>query len=430
MVDVSAKSVTVREATATGRVRTSAQVVALLRDDGLPKGDALAVARVAGIAGAKRTPDLVPLCHPVALHAVTVDLEILDDAVLISATTRTRTDRGGDGGADRGCRGRPRPHRHDQGGGPVGVDHRHPAGVEERRPVRQLAEVLVTLAAGTRAAVITASNRSARGEREDTSGHLLADRLRELGCTVDSVTVVPDDVPAIQAALRSALADGADLVITTGGTGVTPTDVTPEATRPVLEREVPGIAEAIRLETRDRVPTSILSRGLAGTVGASLVVNLPGSPGGVKDGLDRARAHTGTRAESVARRRPQAGRWSGVTAVQPVLCEISTEPLSTDAHQAAVAGPASGAIVVFSGVVRDHDDGRSVVSLDYVGHPSAAEVLRACREEILADPLVHAVAVSHRIGDLQDRRRGTGRRVVGRHRAEAFAACERPGSTS
>lgn len=89
MVDVSAKNVTVREATATGRVRTSAQVVALLRDDGLPKGDALAVARVAGIAGAKRTPDLVPLCHPVALHAVTVDLEILDDAVLITATTRT-----------------------------------------------------------------------------------------------------------------------------------------------------------------------------------------------------------------------------------------------------------------------------------------------------------------------------------------------------
>ena len=89
MVDVSAKSVTVREATATGRVRTSAQVVALLRDDGLPKGDALAVARVAGIAGAKRTPDLVPLCHPVALHAVTVELEIVDDGVLVTATTRT-----------------------------------------------------------------------------------------------------------------------------------------------------------------------------------------------------------------------------------------------------------------------------------------------------------------------------------------------------
>jgi cyclic pyranopterin monophosphate synthase len=89
MVDVSAKSVTVREATATGRVRTSTQVVELLRDDGLPKGDALAVARVAGIAGAKRTPDLIPLCHPIALHAVEVDLDVRDDDVLITATTRT-----------------------------------------------------------------------------------------------------------------------------------------------------------------------------------------------------------------------------------------------------------------------------------------------------------------------------------------------------
>jgi cyclic pyranopterin phosphate synthase len=89
MVDVSAKPVTTRTATATGRLRTSAQVVALLRADGLPKGDALAVARVAGIAGAKRTPDLVPLCHPVALHGVTVDLEVVDDGVLITATART-----------------------------------------------------------------------------------------------------------------------------------------------------------------------------------------------------------------------------------------------------------------------------------------------------------------------------------------------------
>jgi molybdenum cofactor synthesis domain-containing protein len=143
----------------------------------------------------------------------------------------------------------------------------------------------MTVPAGTRAAVVTASNRSARGQREDTSGHLLADRLRELGCAVDGVTVVPDDVSAIQAAIQAALAAGADVVVTTGGTGVTPTDVTPEATRPLLEREVPGIAEAIRMASRDRVPTSVLSRGLAGTVGTALVVNLPGSPGGVKDGV-------------------------------------------------------------------------------------------------------------------------------------------------
>jgi molybdenum cofactor synthesis domain-containing protein len=143
----------------------------------------------------------------------------------------------------------------------------------------------VTVPPGTRASVITASNRGFRGEREDSSGRLLADRLRELGCDPVHVTVVPDEVPAIQAALRAELASGADVVITTGGTGVTPTDVTPEATRPLLEREIPGIAEAIRLIARDRVPTSILSRGVAGTVGASLVVNLPGSPGSVKDGM-------------------------------------------------------------------------------------------------------------------------------------------------
>ncbi|HEX5493783.1 MAG TPA: MogA/MoaB family molybdenum cofactor biosynthesis protein [Mycobacteriales bacterium] len=139
-------------------------------------------------------------------------------------------------------------------------------------------------AAVRRAAVITASNRSARGEREDTSGHLLTRLLREQGFLVDEPVVVPDDIPAIQAALRGALATGVDLVVTTGGTGVTPTDVTPEATRPLLDREIPGIAETIRSASRDRVPTSVLSRGLAGNVGAALVVNLPGSPGGVRDG--------------------------------------------------------------------------------------------------------------------------------------------------
>lgn len=141
------------------------------------------------------------------------------------------------------------------------------------------------IAPGTRAAVITASNRGARGEREDSSGQLLARSLRELGCEVADPVVVPDDVPAIQAALRQALEAGADVVVTTGGTGVTPTDVTPEATRPLLDREIPGIAEAIRLAARDRVPTSVLSRGLAGSVGHVLVVNLPGSPGGVRDGM-------------------------------------------------------------------------------------------------------------------------------------------------
>jgi molybdenum cofactor synthesis domain-containing protein len=135
------------------------------------------------------------------------------------------------------------------------------------------------------AAVITCSNRSAAGERPDDSGQLLTELLEQAGHPVSSRVVVPDDVAAIQAAVRSAVGAGSALVLTTGGTGLAPTDVTPEAIRPLLQREVPGIAEALRLSARDRVPTSVLSRGVAGTVGNALVVTLPGSPSGVRDGM-------------------------------------------------------------------------------------------------------------------------------------------------
>lgn len=136
----------------------------------------------------------------------------------------------------------------------------------------------------SRAAVITVSDRSARGERPDASGPLLAGLLRELGLEVGEPVVVPDEVDAVQEALRAA-ASAYDLVVTTGGTGLSPRDVTPEATAPLLDRQVPGIAEALRSRSADRVPTSVLSRGLVGTIGAALVVNLPGSTGGVRDGV-------------------------------------------------------------------------------------------------------------------------------------------------
>ncbi len=135
-----------------------------------------------------------------------------------------------------------------------------------------------------RAQVIVASNRAAAGVYADTSGPLLVDGLRELGCEVAGPVVVPDGEP-VEQALRSAVAEGYHVVVTSGGTGLTPTDRTPEATRRVLDYEVPGIAEALRAHSRDRVPTSILSRGLAGVAGRTLVVNLPGSTGGARDGL-------------------------------------------------------------------------------------------------------------------------------------------------
>ncbi|MFC3989929.1 MogA/MoaB family molybdenum cofactor biosynthesis protein [Actinoplanes siamensis] len=135
-----------------------------------------------------------------------------------------------------------------------------------------------------RARVVVASNRAAAGIYADTSGPRLVAGLRELGCEVDGPVVVPDGDPVAEA-LAAAVADGVDVVLTSGGTGVTPTDRTPEATRGLLDFEIPGIAEAIRAHSRDKVPAAALSRGLAGVSGRTLIVNLPGSTGGAKDGL-------------------------------------------------------------------------------------------------------------------------------------------------
>lgn len=139
-------------------------------------------------------------------------------------------------------------------------------------------------APGHRALVVTASNRAAAGVYEDKGGPLIAEGLRGLGFTVRGPQVVPDGDP-VQAALRAGVEAGYGVIVTTGGTGLSPTDRTPEATRAVIDYEVPGIAEAIRAYGRDKVPTAALSRGLAGVAGRTLIVNLPGSTGGVKDGL-------------------------------------------------------------------------------------------------------------------------------------------------
>lgn len=141
------------------------------------------------------------------------------------------------------------------------------------------------MSAPMNATVITASNRAAAGVYEDTGGPLIVEALAGLGFEVTGPVVVPDGEPVAEA-IRQALASGARAVLTTGGTGLTPTDLTPEMTRPFLEREVPGVAEAIRAHGAAKgVPTAALSRGLAGIAGNTLIVNLPGSRGGVKDGL-------------------------------------------------------------------------------------------------------------------------------------------------
>ncbi len=137
----------------------------------------------------------------------------------------------------------------------------------------------------TRALAVTVSNRASAGVYSDKSGPVLADLLRSAGCQTDGPVVIPDGA-AVEAALRDAVTSGYDVVVTTGGTGLTPGDLTPEMTRLVIDREIPGVAEAIRAAgVAAGIPSAMLSRGVAGLAGTTLIVNLPGSTGGVRDGM-------------------------------------------------------------------------------------------------------------------------------------------------
>jgi len=295
MVDVSAKADTTRIAVAAGELVTTPEVVALVRADDLPKADVLSTARIAGISGAKKTSELIPLCHQLALSSVKVEFGFTESSITIEATAKTKGPTGVEMEAltavavagltlhdmvkavdpaatldgvrllmkEGGKRGQ---WRRD------GSPREAPESTEPRSDVRP----------GS-ATVLVASTGGARGTRPDTTGPTIAGWLESRGHRVRGPLVYAD--ADIAAGLADALADSPALVITTGGTGASPTDATPEATRAVLDRELPGVAEEMRRLGAQVTPHASLSRGLVGLSGRTLIVNLPGSPGGVKDGL-------------------------------------------------------------------------------------------------------------------------------------------------
>jgi cyclic pyranopterin phosphate synthase len=301
MVDVGGKQETRRSATAEGRFETTEEVVALVRADGLPKADVLPTARIAAIQGAKRTSELIPLCHPLPLTSVTVDFELEESAIRVVATAGTTGRTGVEmealtAVAVAGLT------LHDmvkavdpeatmtgvrllaKSGGKRGDWRRGDGAAVPGQPAEGRAEGAAVPRRRPAGAALVASTRAAAGVREDSTGPLLTEFLAELGLEVDPLVVVADaDVPA---ALQDILATRPAVILTTGGTGSSPTDGTPEATGALLDRELPGVAEALRARGREGTPTASLSRGLAGTAGGTVIVNLPGSPAGVRDGIE------------------------------------------------------------------------------------------------------------------------------------------------
>lgn len=289
MVDVGAKAITARIAVAAGELRTTAEVIALVRADGMPKADVLATARIAGIAGAKRTSELIPLCHQIALSSVKVEFGFTDTSITIEARAKTTGQTGVEmealtAVAVAGLTLHDMVKAVDPAAVLDGVRLLTKSGGKRGNWVREEAAAPESASPqGRSAVVVVASTGGAAGTRQDTTGPTLVSWLDGLGFTVRGPLVCAD--ADIAAGLADALTGGPALVVTTGGTGASPTDRTPEATAAVLDRELPGVAEAMRRKGTEKTLHATLSRGLVGLAGRTVVVNLPGSPGGVRDGI-------------------------------------------------------------------------------------------------------------------------------------------------
>lgn len=282
MKRVTSKPTTLRSATATGDVRAAPETIARMRANDLPKKDVLAVARVAAVNAAKKTADIIPYCHPLPIDAVDVAFDISDDRVVITATVEAIWKTGVEMEALTAV----------SAAALTIYDMLKPVDkdlvieavrLEEKRGGKS--DFSRRAPKGFKAAVVVTSDSTHEGTRSDKSGKLICARLEAHGIA-PRYEVLPDDAERITAKLRALVDEGTHLVFTTGGTGVGPRDVTVEATKNVIEREIPGIVEAARSYGQARTPYAMLSRGIAGVAEKTLIVNLPGSSRGVEETMD------------------------------------------------------------------------------------------------------------------------------------------------
>lgn len=283
MIDVSSKFNTLRYARAEGYLTGKPETIACIRAKRVPKGDVLEVARAAGIMAAKRCSDLIVFCHPVPLDWIEINFEAEDNRIQVIAEVRAVWKTGVEIEAITAVTGALlniydmlKPLDTDLSFGDIKV-------IEKKGGKSDFTDQFV---APIKTAILVMSDSTYTGTRKDKSGKIIAEFLNDQPVAVDCYEVLPDDQEIISSRLKK-LADEENfqLIITTGGTGLGPRDLTPEATFTVLERTIPGIVEAIRRHGKDRTPYAMLSRGEAGVRNQCLIINLPGSSKGALESM-------------------------------------------------------------------------------------------------------------------------------------------------
>jgi len=284
MVDITHKITTLRTATAQAIVKVgSAETIQAVLNKKVPKGDVLEVARTAGLFAVKNTSSVIPDCHPMPIEYTGIQFECFEDFIEIQVTVKTIYKTG------------------------VEVEAMHGASIvaltmyDMLKPIDKNVEISTVkllykkggksdFGAKTNytlsTAVVVCSDSVSAGSKEDTSGKVITQKLEQLGLTVSQYAIIPDIIADIQHTVQSLCQQQIDLIVLTGGTGLSHSDVTPEAILPLLDRRIPGIEEAIRSYGQERTPYAMLSRSVVGFKGATLIMALPGSVGGASESID------------------------------------------------------------------------------------------------------------------------------------------------
>jgi len=280
MVDVTDKVSTTRVAKAKGQIAMLNKTISAIQDDTLPKGNVLTTAKISGVQAAKKTAALIPMCHQLNLTFVDIEFDIQTESIVIKSTVKTKEATGVEMEALTAvsvaaltiydmCKA---------------VDKTMTIGeitLVDKKGGASGHAVAYRPAVG----IITMSDGVAAGKREDKSGKILSDGFAQAGCAIEKQLVLPDGSEELRKTIKSWIDSGVELIITTGGTGLGPRDLTIPVLETMFDSRLPGIEQALHAYGRGKLATASLSRLAAGVVGSAIIISLPGSPGAVRDGL-------------------------------------------------------------------------------------------------------------------------------------------------